>query len=921
MTPSMKHIIAFILFIVTSIMVTAQKETNNWYFGKFAALNFNAGTPQVLFNSQMNATEGCSSISDKNGNLLFYSDGLYVWNRNHQRMIDPVTGTLSRIGDNSDGTQTGVIIPWPNRDSMYFVFSIGQTGGNLYYSVVNMNRNNGLGLVVITKVLLLESVCEKLTAVTHCNKQDFWAVTHKFNSDQYYSYLITPSGISSSPVISATGNFIINTNGEEWTKTMGYLKNSPDGRLLAAAHYIYDYVELTDFNTITGVISNPKKLYARPSGIFPTLVDGAYGLEFSPDSRLLYVSGHYDLPNDTAVIYQFDVTQPTEASVQASKSFVTGGSWLNAPTALQLGPDKKIYAALHSQYLGIINYPNVQGPGCQFIWNAINLDDGTGRESVFGLPNFIQSFFNDPVIATGNCQFSNINFSLQNAIGISSVVWNFGDPASGVNNTSTIFNPTHIFSQQGQYTVSAILTYSNGCGTDTIYKIVHAGPFQVNLGNDIVICQGDTIGLRMNIPNGSNFWSTGSTDTVIRVSQSGTYWVRVGLGDCTATDTINVLVKQLPAFTLGNDTLICPDQSILLSPSPGLTNVIYHWNTGSATSAIVAGTSGLYWLEVQESNFRCKYRDSVYIQFKTLPNFSLGSDKTVCEKDTVILNAFVSGATGYSWNTGVTSPIISVWQSGIYWAAVSKDGCTFRDSILINVKPLPVVNLGNDTTLCEDVTLVLDAGNTVSQYLWQNNSTSQYFTVSGPGTYYVRKMMNGCISSDTIKISYDFKPAFTLGDRIPICDGQIIQLQPNIKKGNSGISYLWSNGSTMSSISISSPGSYSLELTNYCGTRANEVVVYRGVCKIYVPGAFTPNYDGKNDVFKAMFGENIIKYTLEIYNRWGQRIFQTANLNQGWDGTYNGLLQPNDSYIWIIRYKAFNDNHDQLLKGVVNLVR
>lgn len=182
MKPPMKHAIAFILFIVTSFMVTAQKETNNWYFGKFAALNFNTGTPQVLFNSQMNATEGCSSISDKNGNLLFYSDGLYVWNRNHQRMIDPVTGTLSRIGDNSDGTQTGVIIPWPSRDSMYFVFSIGQTGGNLYYSVVNMNRNNGLGLVVITKVLLLESVCEKLTAVTHCNKQDFWAVTHKFNS-------------------------------------------------------------------------------------------------------------------------------------------------------------------------------------------------------------------------------------------------------------------------------------------------------------------------------------------------------------------------------------------------------------------------------------------------------------------------------------------------------------------------------------------------------------------------------------------------------------------------------------------------------------------------------------------------------------------------------------------------------------------
>ena len=108
-------------------------------------------------------------------------------------------------------------------------------------------------------------MCEKLTAIRHCNKRDYWVVTHKFNSDEYQSFLITPSGLNINAVISPTGNFIVNTNGMEFTKTMGYLKNSPDGRLLAAAHFFSDYVELTDFNTTTGIVSNPRKLKLQTS--------------------------------------------------------------------------------------------------------------------------------------------------------------------------------------------------------------------------------------------------------------------------------------------------------------------------------------------------------------------------------------------------------------------------------------------------------------------------------------------------------------------------------------------------------------------------------------------------------------------------------------------------------------------------------
>jgi hypothetical protein len=167
----------------------SQGEANNWYFGVKAAISFNTGSPVPLYNSQMEAPEGVASISNKNGDLLFYSNGWNVWNRDHQVMLNGYS-----IGDNADATQSGVIVPYPDNDSLYYVFSLQQLGGNLYYSIVNIKRDGGLGEVVLKHVLLLNTICEKLTAVKHCNKKDIWVITHKFNSDEYCSFLIANTG-------------------------------------------------------------------------------------------------------------------------------------------------------------------------------------------------------------------------------------------------------------------------------------------------------------------------------------------------------------------------------------------------------------------------------------------------------------------------------------------------------------------------------------------------------------------------------------------------------------------------------------------------------------------------------------------------------------------------------------------------------
>jgi gliding motility-associated-like protein len=324
----------------------------------------------------------------------------------------------------------------------------------------------------------------------------------------------------------------------------------------------------------------------------------------------------------------------------------------------------------------------------------------------------------------------------------------------------------------------------------------------------------------------------------------------------------------------------------------------------------------MYWLKATDP-IGCKRTDSINISFKTLPQFSLGNDTSLCQTN-LQLNATVAGASSYQWNTGVNTASISVNQSGIYWADVTKDNCVYRDSIGIVLKPYPIVSLGNDTTLCEGNNLLLDAQNIGSAYLWQDNSTTKNYLVSKPGKYFVTVTKDGCSSKDTAVINYDLKPVFNLGADFSICSGQTITLNPKIQNSQP-VSYVWQDGSTGQSYNVSSPGIYSLTLTNNCGSKVDSVIALQGACKLYVPTAFTPNGDGLNDVFKASYGENITNFKMQIYNRWGQKIFESDDIKKGWDGKYQQEVLTG-VYIWIIKYDTI-DLKNQLMKGTVVLIK
>ena len=217
-----KRLLLILLYCHLALFSLAQQQGNIWYFGNNAGLDFSGPTPAAITGGQINTNEGEATISDGNGNLLFYTDGVKIWNRNHGVMQNG-TGLLG----NFSSTQSAIIVPKINDLSFYYVFTVDELGhpGGLNYSLVDMTLDGGLGAVTVKNVQLQTPVCEKLTAVKHCNGKDIWVIVHGVNSNAFYAYLLTAAGINA-PVISNTGRVITSVVPDY---TIGYLKASPDG--------------------------------------------------------------------------------------------------------------------------------------------------------------------------------------------------------------------------------------------------------------------------------------------------------------------------------------------------------------------------------------------------------------------------------------------------------------------------------------------------------------------------------------------------------------------------------------------------------------------------------------------------------------------------------------------------------------------
>ena len=190
--------IVFILFLGCSLF--AQKEGNIWYFGQNAGIDFNGATPLALTNGALYTNEGCATICDTSGSLLFYTDGNKVWNKNHTLMPNG-NGLMGHFSS----TQSAIIVKKPSSTTIYYVFTVYQLAGapGLRYSEVDISLQNGLGDVNTNKnILIVTPTCEKITAVSHKNNVDFWIITHLFGSNTFHSYLLSSTGLTMTPVVS-----------------------------------------------------------------------------------------------------------------------------------------------------------------------------------------------------------------------------------------------------------------------------------------------------------------------------------------------------------------------------------------------------------------------------------------------------------------------------------------------------------------------------------------------------------------------------------------------------------------------------------------------------------------------------------------------------------------------------------------------
>lgn len=579
---------AFYLLFAINVQAQYNSPQNSaWRFGGNAGYNF---TNNTAVGSQLNASECAASVADASGNLLFYTDGNMVWDRNNNPMPDGNPVFPASFNMNTQSTVQGaLIVPFPNDANKYYLFSLSaqetpqNAGGRLYYSVVDMSLNSGLGNVVAVNAhsLIDTGFSEHMIAVPTCG--GVWLVLHDRVSPIFKAYKIDNNGLSATPVSSTTGvqGFVGPGNSSNPTflgnnfYITGQMAVSPDHKQLAAAYFRGNLVELYNFDNNTGSIT--------AKGVVDSVNDayGFYGVSFSPDGQKLYAA------NCAANIAlkafnQYNLALPTMPQIRASKVFL--GPCNALLTQMQLGPDGKIY--FNGNYIskmGAINNPNALGLASGLNPQAVNLLSNTNVRGA--LPNTVMKAlemtgdtfkmaWKDTLVCPG------ATFSMAARSGGTNYIWSNGQMGTLAQ-----------ISTDGVYWVS----YVKNCALyiDTLKVRVKAGG--VSLGNDTAVCNYFQLFPQFEGVPTSMQWHDGSSASSYLVYYPQPVAIEAVISGCVYNDSINVDIVSLYA-DLGNDTTICRgelmDLPLTVTNIPNNTSLL--WNNGSTQASIVVREPGMY---------------------------------------------------------------------------------------------------------------------------------------------------------------------------------------------------------------------------------------------------------------------------------------------------------------------------------------
>lgn len=899
----------FFSIVLLHLQVYAQLETANWYFGQFLGLNFLDNQVTPLSDGQIYTGEGCATISDSEGNLLFYTDGSKVYNRRHQLMLNGV----GLYGDSSS-TQSAIIIPFPGDTTKYIIFTVSAddsasptytTNRGFNYYFVDMTLDNGYGGVIIPdQNKLLDISSEKVAAVKHINRKDYWVVTHF--GGKFYAYLINETGVVNQPVVSEIGPYIDPRTYP--VNSRGYLSLSPNGKKLAIAHLShlnYDlipfhnlpsidqliptnglysnsypgYLALYDFNKATGRVTNEVVLDTTGS---------PYGVQFSPNSKVLYASVDYHSIDTTTNVgtwirgelnqYNLNVEANqiagTKRTLRTYTTLDTSSQIFTARGALQLALNQRIYYSRSDKtFLSHIKDPNnVLNPQFEEVGVAFPLGNWNFHTN-YGLPPFISSSFETDILLNGSdiktfCLGQSIQFQFTNAdeVTILGYQWELGD-----GNISTLASPVHIYTQPGVYTIQLkINSLEYG---ELIYEIHLTVYPSIDLTPAVLeACDADLDGR-----------------------------VTFDLNDAQSqlSEVSGLIYNYYPTITdAENET----NELTNLYPSNRTSETIYV-RVSNAIGCYDISTIQLNHLQGSHHQLESKIICTEGSELSIRLNDYNAWVRTQLPDLTIADIKFYTNLNDANTETNAIQFVQIHNEPITIYAVIEQIEQSCKDLVQFQLIPsfIPEYEL-SDLFKCKEETrtVTAPAGYT---YQWEGltgqdalqDATQQQIMIQNAGQYQL-KLTNeyGCNRIIQFQVN-DYDPIEIIEVKVTRENEiTVIANGTNLQYSLDGV--IWTNENVFVNVPTGVYNVY-IKSENGCVVGSDDVVIFK------ITNFLSPNQDLINDKWRIPGLERYDNVHVEIYNRYGKKLVdKTMHFeNEIWDGRYQNKQQPSDSYWYILK--------------------
>lgn len=744
----------FFIFLFLSNKALSQIGNDYWFYGVLGGIKFTPSSLQPDTNNLGVSTLSSFIAQSDTVPFLFYGSAGAVYDRNHDTMPN---GNMYPFNSGNTLSCTYLGIPLNSAQSKFTLFHLNDvdtTGNppafNLRYSTLDMTLNNGLGDIDTNdrNQLLIDSVAAGMASVAAIgiNEGKHWFATIRYDDPKVYIYLVDSNGLNlmhSSPV----GGL---TNGLNYTAQLQF---SVSGKYFALRVGLYTVLEellLFRFNPETGVLSDRISLP----------IERASGMEFSPSEEFLYVGRNIIEGVQPTSLSQFSLMNYNQTAIMNSECVFFENYAVNVwpPNIfwqLQMATNKKIYVAERSHTLAYIDNPDDPCPSINYFDSIYVPPIGTYTQ---GLPNVVASELFPHIRYKGNCVGKAVTFWIQPGRA-DSVLWDFGDPTSGVLNSQNALIGTHTFVGTPPFTITAIV-YHDTFYIDTMSVVIDSffqNPTKPDLV-DTTFCEGNAVLLDAFQSGAFFLWNTGSDSSALQADSSGQYIVSVYNRCDTVSDTANIIVHLPFDLQLASDTALCADDTFELNPNlPELSS--FQWSDGSGDlirTLVATNDNGFerFTLTLVAENSCSIDSDDVVIDFYPEPSAQLPEDSNHCFSNPVVLFNQNRDSVNYVWSDGTAGNSIELNKSDTVWLEASNLCATVRDTMIIVFYPELIVELGEDTTLCNGQPFALDIKALADTYEWSTGSTEQTITVNESGIYRVTAYDPPCKAIDQIKVAF-----------------------------------------------------------------------------------------------------------------------------------------------------------------------